>query len=100
MLGVLAVKLDVAIRLWGDSPVHAYELLSAASVHTPDLVTAYMDHLTGLLTSAPADVVPEAAEQTATVLLTFTRGLEDDLSDVDAARRNLRAGVQMITAGR
>lgn len=99
VLGVLMVKLEVAIRLWSDSPSHAYELLAAASAHTPELVTAYMDHLAELVTAALADVVPDTAEQAAGVLLTFTRGLEDDLRDVEAARRNLAAGVQMITRG-
>ncbi|MER7787664.1 helix-turn-helix domain-containing protein [Streptomyces sp. NPDC097640] len=99
VLGVLTVKLEVAIRLWRDSPAHAYELLSAASAHTPELVTAYMDHLAELVTSALAAVVPDIAQQAAGVLLTFTRGLEDDLRDAEAARRDLKAGVQMITRG-
>ncbi|GGN88061.1 TetR family transcriptional regulator [Streptomyces albiflavescens] len=99
VLGVLTVKLEVAIQLWSDSPTHAYELLSAASAHTPELVTAYMGHLAELVTSALAEVVPGTAQQAAGVLLTFTRGLEDDLRDVEAARRDLKAGVQMITRG-
>ncbi|MEU4152057.1 helix-turn-helix domain-containing protein [Streptomyces sp. NPDC026659] len=99
VLGVLTVKLEVAVRLWQDSPAHAYELLAAASAHTPELVTGYMDHLARLLTAALAEVVPEAADRATGVLLTFTRGLEDDLRDVDAARRDLEAGVRMITRG-
>lgn len=42
---------------------------------------------------------PGAAQQAATVLLTFTRGLEDDLRDPDAARGELIAGIRMITRG-
>ncbi|MGW4445701.1 TetR/AcrR family transcriptional regulator [Streptomyces sp. NPDC004682] len=99
VLGVLTVKLEVAVRLWQDSPAHAYELLAAASAHTPELVTAYMDRLTRLLVSAVSEAVPEAAERTTRVLLTFTRGLEDDLRDVEAARRDLETGVRMITRG-
>ncbi|MET7784185.1 helix-turn-helix domain-containing protein [Streptomyces sp. NPDC005388] len=99
VLGVLTVKLEVAIRLWSDSPLHAYELLSAASVHTPELITAYTDHLAELVTAALATVVPQTAPQAAAVLLTFTRGLEDDLRDAETARRDLRTGVQMITHG-
>ncbi|MEV7394235.1 MULTISPECIES: helix-turn-helix domain-containing protein [unclassified Streptomyces] len=99
VLGVLTVKLEVAIRLWSDSPAHAYELLSAATAHTPELVTSYMDHLAELVTSALAAVIPDTAQQAAGVLLTFTRGLEDDLRDTEAARRDLKAGVQMITRG-
>ncbi|MEE1766834.1 helix-turn-helix domain containing protein [Streptomyces sp. JV185] len=98
-LGVLTVKLEVAIKLWRDSPAHAYELLSAASAHTPELVTAYTDRLARLLVSALAEAVPDTAHQAADVLLTFTRGLEDDLRDIEAARRNLTTGVQMITRG-
>ncbi|MFC8520757.1 TetR/AcrR family transcriptional regulator [Streptomyces sp. NPDC057257] len=99
VLGVLTVKLEVAIRLWHDSPLHAYELLAAASAHTPELVTAYTDHLARLLAAALAEAVPDTAQQAAGVLLTFTRGLEDDLRDTETARRELRAGVQMITRG-
>lgn len=46
-----------------------------------------------------AEVVPDTARQAAAVLLTFTRGLEDDLRDADAVRGELAAGVQMITRG-
>ncbi|MGP3637667.1 TetR/AcrR family transcriptional regulator [Streptomyces sp. 24-1644] len=99
VLGVLAVKLEDAIQLWRDSPTHAYELLSAASAHTDELVTAYMNTLAELVTSALAGVIPETAQEAAGVLLTFTRGLEDDLRDVEAARRELKTGVQMITSG-
>ncbi|WP_435220293.1 TetR/AcrR family transcriptional regulator [Streptomyces sp. Tue6028] len=99
VLGVLTVKLEVAIRLWQDSPAHAYELLSAASAHTPELVTTYMDRLAELVTTPLAGIVPDTAAQAAGVLLTFTRGLEDDLRDPEAARRDLKAGVQMITRG-
>jgi TetR/AcrR family transcriptional regulator len=99
VLAVLTVKLEVAIRLWHDSPAHAQELLSAASVQAPDLVTAYTDGLAGLLTSALAEVIPDTAEQAAAVLLIFTRGLEDDLRDAEAARRELAAGSRMITRG-
>ncbi|MGW2108566.1 hypothetical protein [Streptomyces sp. NPDC001948] len=43
--------------------------------------------------------MPDTARQAAAVLLTFTRGLEDDLRDADAVRGELAAGVQMITRG-
>lgn len=106
VLAVLGVKLEVAIRLWRDSPAHAQELLSAASAHVPDMVGGYMDGLADLITAALSDVAPDPAEsgasaarQAASVLLTFTRGLEDDLRDVEAVRRELRAGVRMITRG-
>ncbi|MFB7918405.1 TetR/AcrR family transcriptional regulator [Streptomyces sp. NPDC056061] len=99
VLAVLTVKLEVAIRLWHDSPLHAQELLSAASAQAPGLVTAYTDGLAELLASALSTTVPDGARQAATVLLTFVRGLEDDLRDADAVRRELRAGAEMITRG-
>ncbi|MFF2216732.1 TetR/AcrR family transcriptional regulator [Streptomyces antibioticus] len=99
VLAVLTVKLEVAIRLWQDSPAHAHELLLAATAQAPDLVTTYTDGLAELLASALDDVIPGTARQAASVLLTFTRGLEDDLRDPDAVRGELAAGVQMITRG-
>jgi TetR/AcrR family transcriptional regulator len=99
VLAVLTVKLEVAIRLWHDSPAHAQELLSAASAQAPELVTEYTDSLARLLAAALAEVIPDTAQSAAAVLLTFTRGLEDDLHDDAAARRELAAGTQMITRG-
>ncbi|WP_067127042.1 TetR/AcrR family transcriptional regulator [Microtetraspora malaysiensis] len=99
VLAVLAVKLDVAIRLWHDSPAHAQELLSAATAQAPHLVTTYTAHLAELLISALSDATPDTAKQAAAVLLTFTRGLEEDLRDADAVRRELRAGTRMIIRG-
>ncbi|MER8045478.1 hypothetical protein [Streptomyces sp. NPDC094032] len=99
VLAVLTVKLEVALRLWRDSPAHAQELLSAATAQAPDLVTTYTDGLAVLLTSALAELAPDSARQAAAVLLTFTRGLEDDLRDPDAVRAELAAGVPMITRG-
>ncbi|MEV5987695.1 helix-turn-helix domain-containing protein [Streptomyces sp. NPDC052051] len=100
VLAVLMAKLEVAIELWHDSPAHARELLSAATAQAPGLVTDYTERLAELLAAALADVAPaDTAQQAAAVLLTFTRGLEEDLRDVDAVRRELRAGAQMITRG-
>ncbi|MET8544735.1 helix-turn-helix domain-containing protein [Kitasatospora sp. NPDC004799] len=99
VVAVLTVKLEVAIRLWHDSPAHAQELLAAATAQAPGLVTDYTDGLAVLLASALAQAAPDTARQAAQVLLTFTRGLEEDLRDPDAVRRELRAGVRMITRG-
>ncbi|MFE7616530.1 TetR/AcrR family transcriptional regulator [Streptomyces sp. NPDC057496] len=99
VLAVLTVKLEVAIRLWQDSPSHAHELLLAATAQAPDLITTYTDGLAELLTAALVQAVPDTARQAAAVLLTFTRGLEGDLRDADAVRDELAAGVQMITRG-
>ncbi|MFC5180512.1 TetR/AcrR family transcriptional regulator [Actinomadura harenae] len=99
VLAVLGVKLEVAFRLRRDGPAHARELLSVASAQVPDMIGAYVDGLAELIAQALAEVAPDTARQAAGVLLTFTRGLEDDLRDVEAVRRELRAGVRMITAG-
>ncbi|MFF2146594.1 TetR/AcrR family transcriptional regulator [Kitasatospora sp. NPDC058190] len=99
ILAVLAVKLEVAVRLWQDSPAYAQELLSAATAQAPGLITTYTDGLAELLTAALAGAAPNTAHQAATVLLTFTRGLEDDLRDADAAHRDLATGVRIITRG-
>ncbi|MFE9474236.1 hypothetical protein [Streptomyces griseofuscus] len=60
VLGVLTVKPEVAIRLWQDSP-HTPTSCWSRPPPTPLNWSAYMDHLARLLT--------------------FTRGLEDDLRD-------------------
>jgi len=99
VLAVLTVKLEVAIRLWQDSPAHAQELLSAATAQAPGLVTDYTDHLAELLTAALTREAGDGARQAAAVLLTFTRGLEEDLRDADAVRAELAAGARMIIRG-
>ncbi|MFJ6011353.1 TetR/AcrR family transcriptional regulator [Streptomyces sp. NPDC092952] len=99
ILAVLTVKLEVAIRLWQDSPAHAAELLSAATAQAPGLVTEYTDRLAELLVAALSGIAPDTAKQAAAVLLTFTRGLEEDLRDADAVRHELRTGTRMITRG-
>lgn len=54
-------------------------MLSAATVHVPEVVTSYVEGLAELLTTIVSEVVPGTAQQVTSVLLTFTRGLEDDL---------------------
>ncbi|MFI2610054.1 TetR family transcriptional regulator [Kitasatospora sp. NPDC018619] len=99
VLAVLSAKLELAVRLWQDSPAHAQELLTVATAQAPDLITDYLDALAGLLVTALPGLAPDAARQASTVLLTFTRGLEDDLRDAESARRALATGVRMITHG-
>lgn len=99
VLAVLEVKLGVAVRLWRDSPAYAAELLSAAGAEAPDLISGYTGNLALLLEAALAGTIPDTAGQAAAVLLTFTRGLEDDLRDPEAARRELASGTRMITRG-
>lgn len=99
VLGILQVKLELAITLWADAPFRAYELLATATTETPELVDDYQRGLSDLLTAALERAVPTEAREIAEVLLIFTRGLEDDLTNPDTARAQLTAGVHLITRG-
>ncbi len=100
VLAVLSAKLEVALRLWRDSPAHAQGLLADSADQNPGAVAGYTDGLAALLQDALGGLTaPGAALQAAAVLLTFTRGLEDDLHDPDAARGELIAGIRMISRG-
>lgn len=96
---ILTTKLEMALRLWRDSPAHAQGLLADAADQDPGAVAGYIDGMAALLRDALDGTTPGAAPQAAAVLLTFTRGLEDDLRDPDAARGELNAGITMITRG-
>lgn len=99
VLAILAAKLDLAIALWADAPFRAFELLSTAGTETPELIAGYTDRLAELLITALQPALPTGVRQVADVLLTFTRGLEDALTDPDASRAELEAGVRYITRG-
>lgn len=99
LLVILQAKLELAITLWTDAPFRAYELLAIANVETPELIDAYLRGLSDLLTAALEPAVSTGAREIAEVLLIFTRGLEDDLTDPHAARAQLTAGVRLITRG-
>lgn len=99
VLAILQIKLEFAVTLWADAPFRAFELLATATAETPELVDAYQDGLSDLLTAALEPAVSTGAREIAEVLLIFTRGLEDDLTDPATARAQLTAGVQLITRG-
>lgn len=100
VLAILITKLEVALRLWRDSPAHAQDLLANSADQDSAAVAAYTNGLAALLQDALGGMTtPGAARQAAAVLLTFTRGLEDDLRDPEAARGELIAGIRMITRG-
>lgn len=99
VLAILGAKLDLAITLWADAPFRAFELLSTAGTETPELLAGYMDGLRELLIAALQPAVSDGAREVADVLLTFTRGLEDELTDPDVTRAELAAGVRYITRG-
>lgn len=99
VLAILRAKLELAIALWADAPFRAFELLSTAETETPELVADYMDSLRELLIAALQPAIADGAREVAAVLLTFTRGLEDELTNPDVTRAELAAGVRYITRG-
>lgn len=99
VLEILTAKLELAIVLWADAPFRAFELLSTAGTETPELVAGYVDRLREMLIAALQPAVPGGAREVADVLLTFTRGLEDELTNPDVTRAELAAGVRYITRG-
>lgn len=99
VLAILTAKLDLAIALWADAPFRAFELLSTAGTETPELIADYTDRLAQMLIAALQPSVRGGAREVADVLLTFTRGLEDELTNPDVTRAELAAGVRYITRG-
>ena len=92
----MIAKLDLTLRVWQDSPAHAAELLGDNARLSADLIESY-DIAMGDLVSGAVDA-PGGAELAA-LLLALTRGLEADLSDLDAPARRLRHGVALLVAG-
>lgn len=97
VLGILTVKLGVAVRLHRDSPHHADALLAEDRGLVADVAQSYLQALTELVVAALVEVLPEqAAQERAQILLALTRGLETDLTDPDQAHRYLRTAVELI----
>src|SRR5215211_1427801 len=103
----LAAKLELVLGLWRDSPHHAGELLGESARACAAQEAAYQaglrDLLAGLVRAArAAGELPRGgppATAVADVALAFTRGLEADPTDPDAARALLRHGVRLLAAG-
>lgn len=96
----LETKLGMVGTLWRDSPAHAAELLGDEARLSAELISAYNTAMRELLAEQVSAARPavDAVEFTE-VLLAFTRGVEADLSDPDAAARLLRHGVALLVAG-
>lgn len=100
LTGVLAVKLELTVGLWRDSPAHAAELLGVDARLSAELIDTYNTAMRDLLSGAIAAARPEVdAAEVADLLLAFTRGLEADLSDPGVPARRLRHGVALFVAG-
>jgi AcrR family transcriptional regulator len=103
---VLAVKLELTLQLWRDSP-HAAELLDEGARLSGDLVERFTDALRELATEVVA--VAQASGEVALhglppaevvdIALALTRSLEADLTDPDLPRRRLRRGIDLLVAG-
>lgn len=104
--GILAVKLELALRLTGESP-HAEELLSAGARLHGDLVDAYVRSIRELATATVADahdrgeitLVDAGPADIADIGIALTIGLEADLTNPDLLRRRLRQGIGLLVAG-
>lgn len=99
VFGVMDEKLSLAIRVHTLSPHHARALLAEDAGTASDLAADYMRALTDLAAAALAERFgPARAGELADILLSLTRGLEDDLRDPAAARAQLRLAVDLLCA--
>lgn len=99
LTAALTAKLDLAQRVWRDSP-HAGELLGESAHLSADLASSYNTAMRDLLIDAISVDHPDTeAAEVAELLLALTRGLEADLSHPDIALDRLRRGVTLVVAG-
>ncbi|MFI1394073.1 TetR/AcrR family transcriptional regulator [Streptomyces sp. NPDC020681] len=103
LTAILQAKLDLALRVWRDSPAHAAELLGEdarlSAEHIDTYNAAMRDLLVKAVATADTAMSRNEAAEFADILLAFTRGLEADLSDPDAPTRRLGRGVALLVAG-
>lgn len=103
---VLAVKLELTLQLWHDSP-HAAELLDAGARLSGALVeqfTAQLRQLVAATVSAAAErgevsLAGTSAAEVADIALALTRGLESGVTDPDQPRRHLHRGIHLLITG-
>lgn len=98
-MAVLEAKLALAVRVHSDSPTHARELLAEDTRLVADQAAEYIQELTNLIAGMlTPELGADAATERAAILLALARGLEDDLSDLDATRSHLRLAVDLVCA--
>jgi TetR/AcrR family transcriptional regulator len=103
---ILAVKLELTLRLAADSP-HAAELLDAGARLSGELVASFesavRELVAGAVTEAAGrgEIVLRAvtAADLAQIVLAMVHGLEKDLTDPDVPRARLRQALDLLTAG-
>jgi AcrR family transcriptional regulator len=103
---VLATKLALTERLFGDSP-YASELIGRNALAAGELDRRFVTDLTVLLaetiTSAAAEadlpLGPEHAHEIAELVLALARGLEADHTELERRRERLRNGIALLVAG-
>jgi TetR/AcrR family transcriptional regulator len=103
---LLAVKLELTLQLWHDSP-HAAELLDTGARLSGALVEQFTAQLRELITttvSAAAErgevsLRDTSAAEVADIALALTRGLESGVTDPDQPRRHLHRGIHLLITG-
>jgi len=99
VVAVLEAKLALAVRVYADSPHHARDLLAQDTGLVADQAAEYIDELARLVTGAlSAELDVDTAAERAAILIALTRGLEDDMSDLDLTRSRLRLAVDLVCA--
>lgn len=97
VLAVLEAKIGLAVRVHADSPHHARELLAEDTQTVAGEAAEYIQGLKNLIVGVlTPELGADAAAERAGILLALARGLEDDLSDRDAARASLRLAVDLV----
>lgn len=103
---VLAVKLELVLRLWHDTPAHAAELLDASARLSAE-VTAFtgamravvVELVTGAVARGELTLRPEEATEFADIAIALVRGLEAEPTDPEPQRRRLRRAISLLLAG-
>lgn len=95
--GVLAAKLELAIRVNRESPHHAREILAEDSGVIAEQVAAYIASLRKLVVGILVKHTGRArAREIAEILIALTRGLEQDLSSPKSSRARLLLATDLI----
>lgn len=104
LYNVVAAKLDLAVKLWQDTP-HAAELLDAGARLSGDLADTLNSAIRELLATTIAraegdlDLTGTDAAEIADITLALIHGLEQDLAEPSRTRRRLRLAIELLVAG-